>query len=45
MRRAEAPHALHGRGPKLLSMDFVSIAIALVAFVAFYVAIDGLDRI
>jgi hypothetical protein len=26
-------------------MDFVSIAIALVAFVVFYVLVDGLDRV
>ena len=26
-------------------MDFVSIAIALIAFAAFYFAVDGLDRV
>ena len=27
------------------AMDFVSIAIALAAFAAFYLAVDGLDRV
>jgi hypothetical protein len=27
------------------AMDFVSIAIALIAFAAFYLAVDGLDRV
>ena len=36
---------LHGRAPSMLDMDFVAVALALVAFLALYGLIVLVDRI